>query len=509
MADRFVFTNFAVAALQDAIDPYVDELEIHPNDVDKFPIPTQGVKFPLILSDTLGNVEICWATNISVDGVVTVERGRENTTPKSWLAGTEIIHAFTAETVMAQAKLTPKGTWNSATEYYAGDAVVYAGVSYIAVQMSTNQVPSIGSAYWQVLYQPPGAASSAMSNRGAWSNSTTYAIGEVVQFEGRNWVAKAASTNVVPSSITGADYWDKFSPDSTAFPTFPALNTTAAADNYVINSTSAPGVAFPTSLYDGMTVTFIPQASNTVDTPTLQLGGLAPKPLRKRKGIGVTPGSLVANSIYTAKYLAATEEFVVQTAMVSAAEVLTDNSGYFGAAGTRQALQTIINTIATNGVFKNVANTFTGSITFQSAVAVSSTGPTINMVDTDNGITRHLHHQNGLMGFLNSGSGWAFYTDNGGNLWTAGNVTAYSDRKLKKGLKRVRGAIAKLKEIEAYTYEMIETGEQKLGLIAQDAEAAHPLAVSRDANGTLGVNILGLLALTIEAVNELSEELGK
>jgi hypothetical protein len=57
-------------------------------------------------------------------------------------------------------------------------------------------------------------------------------------------------------------------------------------------------------------------------------------------------------------------------------------------------------------------DTMTGNLTIQ------NTAPTINMQDTDN-VTRSLHVNSNLMGFLKSDGNWDMYMNNGGNMWTA------------------------------------------------------------------------------------------
>ncbi len=57
-------------------------------------------------------------------------------------------------------------------------------------------------------------------------------------------------------------------------------------------------------------------------------------------------------------------------------------------------------------------DTMTGNLTIQ------NTAPTITMQDTDN-VTRSLHVNSNLMGFLKSDGNWDMYMNNGGSLWTA------------------------------------------------------------------------------------------
>jgi hypothetical protein len=57
-------------------------------------------------------------------------------------------------------------------------------------------------------------------------------------------------------------------------------------------------------------------------------------------------------------------------------------------------------------------DTMTGNLTIQ------NTAPTINMQDTDN-VTRYLHVNSNLMGFLKSDGNWDMYMNNSGSMWTA------------------------------------------------------------------------------------------
>jgi hypothetical protein len=57
-------------------------------------------------------------------------------------------------------------------------------------------------------------------------------------------------------------------------------------------------------------------------------------------------------------------------------------------------------------------DTMSGNLTIQ------NTAPTLTMQDTDN-VTRSLHVNSNLMGFLKSDGSWDMYMNNGGSLWTA------------------------------------------------------------------------------------------
>ena len=104
-----------------------------------------------------------------------------------------------------------------------------------------------------------------------------------------------------------------------------------------------------------------------------------------------------------------------------------------------------------------------------------------------------------------------------GNV-NANDVYIRSDRRLKKNLVEVRDALRKVSSLTAYSYDKKQTLEateydkKEVGLIAQDVEQVLPEAVTRvvDSSNKDGTEILtlsnsALIALLVEAVKELSE----
>lgn len=306
MADSFIFSNFAVAALQEAVDEFAATLEVHPDDLVRFPNPTGGMKFPIILHDTAGNVEICYVTETTDVGSLTVQRGQEGTFAQNWLAGTQIVHGFTAGTVAAVAALTPRGPWDIDERYYIRDVVTHGNISYIAISENIGQVPNTGSVYWQLLYQPQAAASAALSWEGIWNPATNYVLGQAVRYEGRIWFSKGPSVGQIP--VTGSAFWEMLAASAEHISWAGILTTTAATNNYVI--TAPVGVTLPTTLYDGMRLKISVVNTNTIAETTLKIGGLAPKPLRRRRGVNLAIGDLTPLAVYEFIYLAATQEFI-------------------------------------------------------------------------------------------------------------------------------------------------------------------------------------------------------
>jgi len=92
--------------------------------------------------------------------------------------------------------------------------------------------------------------------------------------------------------------------------------------------------------------------------------------------------------------------------------------------------------------------------------------------------------------------------DHNGDFTAVGNVTAYSDIRLKTDLQQIPDALAKVEQLTGYTYTRTDSGERQTGLIAQDVEKVLPEAVMQGEHLSLAYgNMVGLL---VEAVKELS-----
>ena len=103
----------------------------------------------------------------------------------------------------------------------------------------------------------------------------------------------------------------------------------------------------------------------------------------------------------------------------------------------------------------------------------------------------------------------------GANIWTAGNVTAYSDRAVKTNLEVIPDALSKVCQINGYTYDRTdfkpdpETGEmpntRQAGVVAQEVEKVLPEVVSGEEGGK-AVAYGNMVSLLIEAIKELKAE---
>ena len=91
--------------------------------------------------------------------------------------------------------------------------------------------------------------------------------------------------------------------------------------------------------------------------------------------------------------------------------------------------------------------------------------------------------------------------DMSGNLTMAGNVTAYSDARLKEDLKPIPDALDKVLNLTGYTFTRTDSGERQTGVIAQDVQKVLPEAVI-DSGEHLAVAYGNMVGLLIEAIKQ-------
>jgi hypothetical protein len=112
------------------------------------------------------------------------------------------------------------------------------------------------------------------------------------------------------------------------------------------------------------------------------------------------------------------------------------------------------------------------------------------------------------LSFLNaSGTTTMYVTNSGGNLVATGNVTAYSDARLKKDVMMITNALDKVKKLRGVEYTRIDTGEPGTGLIAQEVQRVLPQAVQD--GEYLSVAYGNLVGLLVEAIKDVSDEVDR
>ena len=111
--------------------------------------------------------------------------------------------------------------------------------------------------------------------------------------------------------------------------------------------------------------------------------------------------------------------------------------------------------------------------------------------------------------YIRDGTTTRFTFDDAGSFTAIGNVTAYSDERVKTNFEVIPDALAKVQQISGYTFDRTDINTpRQTGVLAQELIEVLPEAVllgetSEDMMSVAYGNIVGLL---IEAIKELSDE---
>ena len=115
-------------------------------------------------------------------------------------------------------------------------------------------------------------------------------------------------------------------------------------------------------------------------------------------------------------------------------------------------------------------------------------------LDTDNSVK--------LGGWSHGLNAFRFISDTGGNFTASGNVTAYSDERLKDNIVTIPNALDKVLALRGVEFD--RNGVHNIGLIAQEVQKVIPEIVleNSDEMKTLSVAYANLVGLLIEAIKE-------
>ena len=127
-----------------------------------------------------------------------------------------------------------------------------------------------------------------------------------------------------------------------------------------------------------------------------------------------------------------------------------------------------------------------------------------------NGSHLYLDLNSGIGNFyIRDGTTTRFTFDDDGTFTATGNVTAYSDIKLKDNIETISNPLDKVKQINGVTFDRIDTPElgRQMGVIAQDVEKVCPELVDTDDEGTKSVAYGNMVGLLIEAIKDQQKQI--
>ena len=134
----------------------------------------------------------------------------------------------------------------------------------------------------------------------------------------------------------------------------------------------------------------------------------------------------------------------------------------------------------------------------------------------------HLYLQNINNGYLlilrRADGSNMFYCDANGDVTASGNITAYSDRRLKENIKTIPNALSLVQRLRGVTFDWIETKKHSYGVIAQEVEEVIPELVHEADDGAIegadkktikSVDYSKMVSVLIEAIKEQQQQIEK
>jgi Chaperone of endosialidase len=97
-----------------------------------------------------------------------------------------------------------------------------------------------------------------------------------------------------------------------------------------------------------------------------------------------------------------------------------------------------------------------------------------------------------------------------GNAFLTGTLFESSDQRLKKNIQRFDNVLPKLNNLNAYTYNWIDSSKskaQQVGLIAQEIEKEFPQLVNTDEKGIKSVAYANMVPVLLQAIKEQQKEI--
>lgn len=193
---------------------------------------------------------------------------------------------------------TPRGAWSSGSTYATNDVVSYTdGSSYLAIQASTNQIPSSATAYWLKLASKGDAGA---NGTGDVTTNTAQTITGTKTFAGTSSAVAmvlndaAEVVTISATAATGTIAYDVTTQSVLYY-------TTNASANFTVNFRGSSGTSLNTLMSTGqsITVTFlVTNGSTAYYNNAVQVDGSAVTP-KYQGGTAWSAGNASSIDAYT------------------------------------------------------------------------------------------------------------------------------------------------------------------------------------------------------------------
>lgn len=138
--------------------------------------------------------------------------------------------------------------------------------------------------------------------------------------------------------------------------------------------------------------------------------------------------------------------------------------------------------------------------TYSAGTGLTLSGTSFSVTANTYAAASHTHtpSQVGLSNLSASGNNLA------GNFTATGDITAFSDARVKENVETLPNALESVNQMRGVTYNKIGEEKQSVGVIAQELQEVLPQLVAENADGMLSVAYGNITAVLIEAVKELT-----
>ena len=157
----------------------------------------------------------------------------------------------------------------------------------------------------------------------------------------------------------------------------------------------------------------------------------------------------------------------------------------------------VIDAVDTTGfVTKATSQTIGGQKTFTTNILANAGISVATIQGSDNAVAITMSGRDGSCQVLRDGG-----------FVAAGDITAFSDQRLKDNISVIPNALDKLSQIRGVTYNLKDDSTRRhTGVIAQELQQILPEAVHTNDDGVLSVAYGNTVGLLIEAIKELQQE---
>jgi len=160
-----------------------------------------------------------------------------------------------------------------------------------------------------------------------------------------------------------------------------------------------------------------------------------------------------------------------------------------------------------NAPLKNLANRTAYLKSHVDSLEAGGGGTTVTM--SDDTTTNATYYPtfatatSGTVASLKAASSKLTFNPSTGTL-SATIINSLSDSRYKTNIRPLGYGLSTVLTLTGYKYELVDSNQTSLGLIAQDVEKVVPEVVITDVDGKMGINYSAMIAVLVEAVKELN-----